>query len=103
MCARVAFLHCVLAENANISDYWGEVDKLLVALRNKYSNDAAKLSKCFGRILTADHKIYGDVEMDNLLKNARSPAQEETESIVTGGVIAGAGGTLEGPEHDDEE
>ncbi|KAJ6468480.1 hypothetical protein DFH09DRAFT_1294708 [Mycena vulgaris] len=73
MCGRFAFLretYSTLAKNnpgSKATDFWAEVDKDLVKMREAKSNDEVRISQCIAYILADDRQAYGTVNLENLI------------------------------------
>jgi len=72
LAARVAFLRSVYlhkrgtnedVEPSDVKKYWESVDGKLKSMREDKKDDAERISRCFGRYLKTDRKIYGTDEL----------------------------------------
>ncbi|KAK6981458.1 hypothetical protein R3P38DRAFT_3463847 [Favolaschia claudopus] len=78
MCGRFAFLresYTLQLKNLAASpkpnaamDYWGGVDKDLKSMRDAKCNDAARISLCIADTLADDRRLYGSVDLGNLVQ-----------------------------------
>ncbi|TFK32386.1 hypothetical protein BDQ12DRAFT_728741 [Crucibulum laeve] len=85
MAARFAFVRneYVAAYAANNSkpgrNFWIRVDQRLERYQKEKNNDEVKISSIFGRILQSDRRIYGSIDVENLLKEPLSMDELERE------------------------